>query len=186
MDSQELRNLQEAYTDVYTPQELDEGYMPATQKRADKMRKQVSKLRRTASEKGDFGHPESEKKHNQADTVLRFSRLTSDLAKKRDKDAKKSEFNEDLYDIILSHLLDEGYADTQEAAEAIMVNMSEEWRQSIIEVLDTQQKLNDYGLKNIVSATKAIVNKDEKTYNKRLRGAEGHKRKMEKMKGKYE
>jgi hypothetical protein len=38
----------------------------------------------------------------------------------------------DLYDIILSHLLDEGYAETQEAAEAIMVNMSEEWRDSII------------------------------------------------------
>jgi len=38
----------------------------------------------------------------------------------------------DLYDIILSHLLDEGYAETPEAAEAIMVNMSEEWRQSIL------------------------------------------------------
>ena len=38
----------------------------------------------------------------------------------------------DYYDIILSHLLDEGYAETQEAAEAIMVNMSEEWRDSII------------------------------------------------------
>jgi hypothetical protein len=39
----------------------------------------------------------------------------------------------DLYDIILSHLIDEGYADTQEAAERIMVNMSEEWRESIVE-----------------------------------------------------
>ena len=39
----------------------------------------------------------------------------------------------DLYDIILSHLLDEGYADTEQAAEAIMVNMSEEWRDSIVE-----------------------------------------------------
>jgi len=38
----------------------------------------------------------------------------------------------DIYDIILSHLLDEGYAETPEAAEVIMVNMSEEWRQSII------------------------------------------------------
>jgi hypothetical protein len=38
----------------------------------------------------------------------------------------------DLYDLILSHLLDEGYADTEQAAEAIMVNMSEEWRDSII------------------------------------------------------
>jgi hypothetical protein len=39
----------------------------------------------------------------------------------------------DLYDIILSHLLDEGYADTEQAAEAIMVNMSEDWRDSIVE-----------------------------------------------------
>jgi hypothetical protein len=39
----------------------------------------------------------------------------------------------DLYDIILSHLLDEGYAETPEAAEAIMVNMSEDWRESICE-----------------------------------------------------
>ena len=47
----------------------------------------------------------------------------------------------DLYDIILSHLLDEGYADTQEQAQVIMVNMSEEWRQSIVEeVLDEGQK----------------------------------------------
>ena len=38
----------------------------------------------------------------------------------------------DLYDVILSHLLDEGYADTVESAEAIMVNMSEGWRDSII------------------------------------------------------
>jgi hypothetical protein len=39
----------------------------------------------------------------------------------------------DIYDIILSHLLDEGYAETPEAAEKIMVNMSEGWRESIVE-----------------------------------------------------
>ena len=39
----------------------------------------------------------------------------------------------DLYNIILSHLIDEGYADTEEAAESIMMNMSEEWRDDIIE-----------------------------------------------------
>ena len=38
----------------------------------------------------------------------------------------------DYYDIILSHLLDEGYASTPEAAEVIMANMSEEWRQDIV------------------------------------------------------
>jgi len=46
----------------------------------------------------------------------------------------------DLYDIILSHLLDEGYAETQQAAEAIMVNMSEDWRESICEELTGERK----------------------------------------------
>ena len=59
------------------------------------------------------------------------------------KDANKesqSKLNKeqvDLYDIILSHLLDEGYAETLEQAQVIMVNMSEDWRESIVEeVLD--------------------------------------------------
>lgn len=39
----------------------------------------------------------------------------------------------DVYDIILSHLLDEGYADTNEAAVAIMANMSEEWKDEIVD-----------------------------------------------------
>lgn len=39
----------------------------------------------------------------------------------------------DVYDVVLEHLLEEGYAETPEAAQAIMVNMSEEWIASIIE-----------------------------------------------------
>ena len=39
----------------------------------------------------------------------------------------------DLFDAILEHLVAEGYADTNESALAIMANMSEEWRQSIVE-----------------------------------------------------
>jgi hypothetical protein len=42
----------------------------------------------------------------------------------------KSSF--DPFDIVKGHLLDEGYADTEEAALQIMANMSEEWRKSII------------------------------------------------------
>jgi len=38
----------------------------------------------------------------------------------------------DIYDIILSHLLDEGFATDEESAQGIMVNMSEDWRQSIV------------------------------------------------------
>ena len=41
--------------------------------------------------------------------------------------------NYDAYDLVLSHLIHEGYADTQEAALAIMGNMSEDWKYSILE-----------------------------------------------------
>jgi hypothetical protein len=45
--------------------------------------------------------------------------------------AHKEEY--DLFDTILEHLVAEGYADTNEAALVIMANMSEEWRESIVE-----------------------------------------------------
>jgi hypothetical protein len=40
----------------------------------------------------------------------------------------------DIFDAILEYLVVEGYADTNESALVIMANMSEEWRQSIVEV----------------------------------------------------
>ena len=48
--------------------------------------------------------------------------------------------NYDAYDLVLSHLINEGYADTQEAALAIMGNMSEDWREDILNTLDEAQK----------------------------------------------
>jgi len=39
----------------------------------------------------------------------------------------------DPFDVVLGHLIDEGYADTEQAALQIMANMSEEWRESIVE-----------------------------------------------------
>ena len=47
--------------------------------------------------------------------------------------ARSMKEEQDLYDLVLEHLLDEGYADTEEAATVIMANMSEEWRTEIIE-----------------------------------------------------
>ena len=38
----------------------------------------------------------------------------------------------DPFDVVFGHLIDEGYADTEEAALQIMANMSEEWKNSII------------------------------------------------------
>ena len=39
----------------------------------------------------------------------------------------------DAYDIILSHLLDEGYVSTEESADKIILNMSESWFEQIVE-----------------------------------------------------
>jgi len=39
----------------------------------------------------------------------------------------------DPFDIVMGHLIDEGYAESEEAAAVIMANMSEEWRESILE-----------------------------------------------------
>ena len=54
------------------------------------------------------------------------------------KDAGKNvqdSYEYDIFDSILEHLIAEGYANTNESALVIMANMSEEWRQSIVESL---------------------------------------------------
>lgn len=49
------------------------------------------------------------------------------------QDLRKIREKVDIYDIVLSHLLDEGYAETLEASEKIMVNMSEDWMNNILD-----------------------------------------------------
>jgi hypothetical protein len=44
----------------------------------------------------------------------------------------------DIFDLVKGHLLDEGYAETEEGAMVIMVNMSEEWRQSILDACSVE------------------------------------------------
>jgi hypothetical protein len=51
--------------------------------------------------------------------------------------------NFDVFDAVLGHLIDEGYADTEEAATAIMANMSEDWRESIVEEVFGEDKKYD-------------------------------------------
>lgn len=45
----------------------------------------------------------------------------------------------DIFDAIKGHLLDEGYAETEEAALAIMANMGEEWKNSILESIQESE-----------------------------------------------
>ena len=111
MDAQELRALQEAYSQVY---ELDENRMAS---RMGKMPSAPAKVGKAT--------------HSIKDLVP--SKAPSPKEKAKARKALGLGEAVDLYDIILSHLLDEGYADTYESAERIMVNMSEEWRESIVE-----------------------------------------------------
>jgi hypothetical protein len=117
MDFQIHRNLQEAYIEVYEQQKGSGPRLPGGL---------------------DFHHgldadPNS---HNPAGGpggppgggTIKGSKKKNVVRKRRNINNSY-----DPYDLILSHLLDEGYAETPEAAEAIMVNMSEEWRDRIID-----------------------------------------------------
>ena len=120
MNSQDFRALQEAYLDVY---QLDEGQSSRPryisrgvldpERRAEK---------RDAAAENMRGHTEGPGTVTKNPKKLRKQKAMGELGE-----------GFDLYDIILSHLLDEGYADTHESALVIMSNMSEEWRESIIE-----------------------------------------------------
>jgi hypothetical protein len=154
MDAQDIRNLQEAYMDVY-----DEGYKDLGDKARDKGHQLLNKSKKTATRGSIYSGvkpsntPEGENLKQRASQQFAASAFHNSeksqakaSANKERGERKKKAFGNrlmrsdkqgikdsyDLYDIILSHLLDEGYAETPEAAEAIMVNMGEEWIGSII------------------------------------------------------
>ena len=137
MREQEVRDLYEAYMQVHQPQEeveqLDED------KNYDRNRQRAAQraaARNAARKEGKTGsvpgvgyvspRPERETYRDSAGV----ERHTSG-ARMPKKDQKESF---DLFDYILEHLVAEGYADTNENALVIMTNMSEEWRQSIVEM----------------------------------------------------
>jgi len=115
MDAQDIRNLQEAYMEVVENQQLDEMPYQVMGSPDGKKEKKI-------------GKPVKSRKYADA----RAAELEDTHKKTGGKYRSQYVEDYDLYDIILSHLLDEGYADTEQAATAIMGNMSEEWRESIM------------------------------------------------------
>jgi hypothetical protein len=57
----------------------------------------------------------------------------SKVASGASKIASRMSEEVDAYDVVLEHLIAEGYADTNEAALVIMANMSESWINEIIQ-----------------------------------------------------
>ena len=66
------------------------------------------------------------------------------VLKVRNKVPKKG--GKDMFEHILEHLVAEGYADTNEAALAIMANMSDNWKESIVESMDPDSPGNTHSL----------------------------------------
>ena len=121
MDAQDFRGIQEAYMEVAMNEGL--GGAPDPERVQRRLNQIDSDIKRGEERyaKGEIPWQRQQK----ADQAQKF-------LKKHPRKKRNQQEQTDLYDIILSHLLDEGYAETPEAAEAIMVNMSEEWRDSII------------------------------------------------------
>ena len=125
MESNHVRDLMEAYSSIYAENEeveqLDEDFQGAVERTLAAGAKETDKFMKTPV--GKVIRPFVSPVGKGQGTV------TADQQKA--KIIQKQSF--DLFDIIKGHLLDEGFADTEEAALAIMTNMSEEWKQSIVE-----------------------------------------------------
>lgn len=124
-NSKDNNLLYEAYASVYNSAEYLEEAQHAREnpeKYEDDERRKMSKKQRAMNDpKTGINSP----------AFADFMAQQMGGGKKKKKDVK-----EDVYEIILSYLLDEGYADDAHSAVAIMGNMSEEWRESIVEGLD--------------------------------------------------
>ena len=151
MDAQDFRSLQEAYNQVHQLDESSIGNrarnavaddrLDAAQQQTNvsmnRLRNQNNRFDRAlASDAARKVERDVKKSNSYGPQRPKPGTVTGRRIEDPKPTGSKPSFQRmeqvDIYDIILSHLLDEGYAETPEAAEAIMVNMSEEWRNSII------------------------------------------------------
>jgi len=131
MRDQEIIGLWEAYQQVHAqPQEeveqLDEISRSmgrrATQYRRDQA--QAAHMERVRDHQEKMKNdPKYREEHERLRTVH----------SRRNNGGEDQKESVDLFDYLLEYLVAEGYADTNKAALAIMANMSEEWKQSIVE-----------------------------------------------------
>jgi hypothetical protein len=115
----------------YTWEDMVEIYLSEASPRISRSMGRRAKQYRQDQEQA--AHMERVKRHqenmkNDPEYRANHERLTQVHSRREDQ---KESF--DLFDYLLEYLVAEGYADTNKAALAIMANMSEEWKQSIVE-----------------------------------------------------
>ena len=150
MTDKEISDILEAYQQVYTHQEeveqLDE-LKAATDKNVAKL---LAKRDREDKDSGGISrgfmarrraHQSAERRNQRTGSNVKVDPILSRPSYDPRQARLNMEMEYDAFDAILEHLVAEGYADTNQAALVIMANMSEEWRESIIEeVLDERNR----------------------------------------------
>jgi len=125
MNSKDIRSIQESYLSVYE----EKKWIQKAIKKPGALSKQLG-----VSEKENIPAKTLKSASKKGGKLGKRARLAMTL-----KGFRKEEI--DLYDIVFSHLLDEGYADTEQAASAIIEGMSEEWIDNILEEKDEKKEM---------------------------------------------
>jgi hypothetical protein len=149
MNSDELRDLTESYYQgVYSEDNIYEA-------KADENLSPLEKIRKRNKEYAIAGEPAGQQTSN------RRAEHKSIRGDKKERGTKSAfgtmkhvggpyKESQDLYDVVLDHLLSEGYADDARSAAVIMPHMSNEWLSDILgeSKSDDQcdQKLKDMGV----------------------------------------
>jgi hypothetical protein len=148
MSTKDLSDLYEAYRNVYD-ESIDEAKEDENLSRAEKVNKRDERLgmrsterkrehKYARGERGNYGihgdRYEPTKGHKE------WNKGKYPSVKIRGRGFEESY---DHFDLVLEYLLDEGFCESQENAEAMMAHMSEEWVESIIDEAKCDTGLSD-------------------------------------------
>ena len=137
MYAREFLDLQDAYQGVYD--EIDEEMKPLPKEKMERQAQGAYRKERRAIDSLDT--PEANRQ------MQRRIAMQDPAGRRNVLDKKNMKEETDIFTQILEHLVAEGYADTNENALAIMANMSEEWREDIMEKEDSEyEKASDAAL----------------------------------------
>tara|TARA_E500000318_G_scaffold110074_2_gene124582 strand:- start:1086 stop:1790 length:705 start_codon:yes stop_codon:yes gene_type:complete len=181
MRDQEIIDLQEAYmqvcqynenTDTEDLTEAGMRYFPSSSRPPEPIKGRFKSIRRNSTTNPDKPGPyrfpldrgvNLTNQPSNSETNQNTSTTRSARRRTRTTDLSNVQFNSyDYCDTVLAYLLDEGYAETLEAAEAIMVNMSEEWKEDIIEAAkDQSNKQIEKGVKTTYRAGNVLDNQHQ-------------------------
>jgi peptidoglycan hydrolase CwlO-like protein len=169
MNAQELLGLQEAYLGLYgevLEESLADMFSAAnddlfnkSQKHANDAQKRLRALNQSLED--TYGKVKPTRSSSMPrSSQERLKTIKDTLSNAEEMMRRQDSEQNESYDLIISHLLDEGYANTPEEAQVILDNMSEGWKTDILKkAVKTTGKAAKYVAKKGVEAAKPTVKK---------------------------